>query len=62
MSNARFNAPAVAPNRSKLEEIRARVCCQVLHMKLWHNGGFKAPIGDHLTALARAQREKKDES
>jgi len=28
-------------------------------MKLWQNGGFKASIGDHLTALARAQRETK---
>jgi hypothetical protein len=31
-------------------------------MKLWQNGGFKASIGDHLTALARAQEETKDPS
>jgi hypothetical protein len=31
-------------------------------MKLRQNGSFKASIGDHLTALARAQQETKDAS
>jgi hypothetical protein len=27
-------------------------------MKLWQNGGFKAPIGHHLPALARPTRKE----